>query len=133
MGFVLQLLNGICGGYMKVMKKAFLLLMCMAALLMLTGCESQQVKDAKEIIDSMAKHDQRVIDIKLEIESAKRRGDEILAEARQVLLESTQDLFDEDYYREKLAKIYGNCSDGERKQIDVYLKETYHAGIDDYR
>ncbi|MBP3426982.1 MAG: hypothetical protein J6M47_01830 [Clostridia bacterium] len=114
-------------------KKAFLLLMCMAALLFLTGCESQQVKDAKEIIDSMAKHDQRVIDIRLEIESAKRRGDEILAEARQVLLESTQDLFDEDYYREKLAKIYGNCSDGERKQIDVYLKETYHAVIDDYR
>lgn len=114
-------------------KKVCITLACVFALFFLTGCESQQVKDAKEIIDSLAEHDQRVIDIKLEIESAKRRGDEIVAEARQVLLESTQKLFDEEYYREKLGKIYGECSDGERKQIDTYLKETYHAVINDYR
>lgn len=120
------------GNAMNILKRFLGILLCFAMLICLTGCESQDVKDAKKCIDQIIKATNEIAESEYIVSAysgSSSQEDKIkVAQARQILALNERSV---EMATEQFGYLYQKMSEKERQIIRDYLDETYLSNLID--
>lgn len=120
------------GNTMNIMKRFLGILLCFAMLICLTGCESQDVKDAKKCIDQIIKATNEIAESEYIVSAysgSSSQEDKIkVAQAQQILALNERIV---EMATEQFGYLYQKMSEKDRQIIRDYLDEAYLSNLID--
>lgn len=117
---------------MKIHGRIFPILLCITLVLTLSGCESQNLHEAKEYVAKI--YDYTMDKAALEVELSKYKGGTSSADfARVISIEGQIDACDRliEHCTEKLHKLFVKLSAEEQQKVKDYTKEVFEDMLTD--
>lgn len=109
------------------MKRVVAIIVVLVLSLTLTACEASEINKAKDIVDEMVVCDIKLIDAKINLETAQT--------ARLVALYQKEiEIYEKQigYYRDDLAEISAELSPKGKNEVQEYIDQAYREAMEQY-